>query len=185
MKRIFIAAMMFVMLTCTAAVAGQYGDVVYNKVNIHVDRARATKASYANYTETKDWGMIPINTKMTVGKWRSGFTLTVEKTGEVIHYEYNRRRMKMTVAVYLDKITSPEPVKLKLSKIDTKGVKNGTALPGMTKAGIMAALGYPATHRTPNLDVNKWVYWINRFRTRAVNFNDKGIVTSVQPEFKR
>ena len=40
----------------------------------------------------------------------------------------------------------------------------------------MMALGYPATHRTPSLDSNTWVYWTNRFTTFEVNFNDKGLV---------
>jgi hypothetical protein len=60
-----------------------------------------------------------------------------------------------------------------------KGIEEGKAYPGMTREGILTALGYPATHRTPSLDAGTWVYWTNRFGTLAVEFDAKGNVTKV------
>jgi outer membrane protein assembly factor BamE (lipoprotein component of BamABCDE complex) len=68
----------------------------------------------------------------------------------------------------------------KFSELDRKGIAEGKAYVGMTKPGVMTALGYPATHRTPSPDANTWVYWRNRFGTMTVQFDDRGIVTSVE-----
>ncbi|MBE0500938.1 MAG: hypothetical protein IBX47_05795, partial [Desulfuromonadales bacterium] len=82
---------------------------------------------------------------------------------------------------YIALITSPEPVSFaKLSKGDNKGRTEGKAFVGMSRNGVLAALGYPAVHRTPSLDSSTWVYWGNRFRTVAVHFNEKGEVESIQ-----
>jgi outer membrane protein assembly factor BamE (lipoprotein component of BamABCDE complex) len=47
---------------------------------------------------------------------------------------------------------------------------------GMTKNGVRAALGYPATHRTPSLENQTWIYWTNRFQNYYVRFDKNGKV---------
>ena len=85
--------------------------------------------------------------------------------------EYNEGRMQMSIDQYLKYIVSPSPVSLEaFSEIDRKGIADGKAYMGMSKDGVRIALGYPARHRTPSLDSSTWVYWRNRFGTRAINF---------------
>ena len=89
--------------------------------------------------------------------------------------------MQMTVEDYLGKITSASKVDLsQLSEKDQKGIKDGLASVGMTKEGVMMALGYPATHKTPSPDSNRWIYWQNRFGTIAVTFDNQGIVSEIK-----
>ena len=57
-----------------------------------------------------------------------------------------------------------------MPEIDQKGVQDGKAFIGMSKEGVRMALGYPAPHRTPSLDSSTWIYWRNRWKTRAVEF---------------
>lgn len=186
MKRILILTLFMVLFISHNAMAADYGDIVYNKVNIHVDKGGDTKGSYAVYTGAQNHAVIPVNSKLKIGKWmwRNGFTLVVMDTGEKVYYEYNKSRMKMDFTEYLDKITAPAPVALKLPKLDMESVKKGVAVPGMTKDGVFAALGYPPTHKTPSMDDAKWTYWINRFKTRTVEFDNNGIVTKVTPPFE-
>ena len=88
--------------------------------------------------------------------------------------------MGMSVDEYLDLISSPDPVSVGgLSALDRKGIDAGRALPGMTKRGVLAALGYPARHRTPSVESDRWIYWTNRFKTRAVEFDANGEVARV------
>ena len=76
---------------------------------------------------------------------------------------------------------SPTPISLNgLSQIDLQGIQEGKAHIGMTKEGIRIALGYPARHRTPSLEENTWIYWLNRFRTTAVDFDDTGKVITIR-----
>jgi len=153
---------------------------VYSKVNIHYQcNDRDCKASYANYTDPgAGHQILPVNTPVKVKKWgRKGFILVNAKNNSEIFFEFSESRMKMSEEKYLNKITSPSKVSLDtFSDADKKGIREGKLGFGMSKTGVMMALGYPATHRTPSLDSNTWIYWTNRFTTFEVNFNDKGLV---------
>ncbi|MHB8110292.1 MAG: hypothetical protein ACYDHW_09690 [Syntrophorhabdaceae bacterium] len=39
---------------------------------------------------------------------------------------------------------------------------------------------FPAPHKTPSLGSNTWIYWMNRFKTIAVYFDQQGKVESVR-----
>ena len=139
-------------------------------------------ASYANYVQP-DTGhfFVPVNTVVSIGKWRGGFTLTRQDNGQVIYFEYRSSNMGgMSVEDYLNLITGPQPLSLKgLSATDLKGIKEGRVLKGMTKKGVEIAWGYPAKHKTPSLDDNVWTYWRNRWVMKSVTFSN-GKVTQVQ-----
>jgi hypothetical protein len=156
---------------------------VFLKVNIHYQyNGDDSKASYANYTDPgAGHKVLHVNTPVKIEGWRrGGFKINDTEKNEVILFEYHRGRMEMTEEEYLRHITSPQKVSLKkLSEIDRKGIKDGRAYKGMTKEGVMKALGYPATHRTPSLEINTWTYWTNRFGTIAVDFDANGKVVSV------
>ena len=161
---------------------------VYLQNNIHgyTKAARGGKteyiASYANYVQP-DTGhfFVPLNTAVSVGKYRGGFTLTRLDNGQLIYFEYRSGNMGgMSIEEYLNLITGPQKAYLKgLSATDRKGIKEGRVLKGMTKKGVRMAWGYPARHKTPSLDDNVWTYWRNRWVMKTVTFSN-GKVTQVQ-----
>ncbi|HIE06990.1 MAG TPA: hypothetical protein EYP64_02980 [Desulfarculaceae bacterium] len=162
--------------------------VMYNKYNIHAqaDKKGLLKSSYANYTDPGAGHVIvPPNTKLTIKLWRRfmtrvGFYYELPN-GRRGAFEVQEKRVGMSLDDYEELILSPQPVSLKgFSAIDLKGIKKGKAYKGMTKKGVMTALGYPAAHETPSLDDNQWKYWRNRFRTVVVEFNSKGKVVNVR-----
>jgi hypothetical protein len=78
-------------------------------------------------------------------------------------------------------ITSPTPVSLdESSPTDLEGIKAGKALVGMTRKGVMAALGYPSPHQTPSLEGAVYTYWKNRFGKLIVEFNAEGKVINIR-----
>lgn len=169
-------------------VAALAGDVVYNKYNIHVyeytDRnGMLYKASYAGFIDppvSAQHFIIAPGEAFVVGKWRQGFSLTNKKDGKKIHYEFNRRNMKMTTEEYIQLITSGQRQKPQgLTKLDRKGVKAGKALVGMTRTGVLTALGYPAKHKTASLEAKYWTYWKDRWRKLGVEFGANGKVARV------
>ena len=124
--------------------------------------------------------VVPANFKVLIGNWRRGFTIRVLAQDILIHYELDQRRAGINTADYLSLITLSDSVKPNYSsQVDKQGGREGKALPGMTKEGVLAALGYPAPHRTSSLDEISWIYWTNRFKTIAVNFADKRLVREV------
>lgn len=169
------------------AVAQESG-VVYLKNNIHAQRhGRDAKASYANWTDPGEGHFImPVNTPVTIDVWKKpfvklGFTLTNQDTGEVVYFEYKAKNMNMSQEEYIKLITSETKVSLDgLSSTDRQGIKEGKAKKGMSKDGVRMALGYPAAHRTPSLKNNTWIYWLNRFKTMAVEFDDSGKVKNTR-----
>jgi outer membrane protein assembly factor BamE (lipoprotein component of BamABCDE complex) len=161
---------------------------VYLQNNIHYqarpDRSgtMVNRASYANYTDPGAGHKIaPVNTAVAIGKWRNGFTITRQDTGELIYFEYKARNMGMSIEQYLPIITGAQKVNLNsLGATDRKGIQEGQAKIGMTKKGVQIALGYPAAHRTPSLEDNVWTYWRTRWVMRTVTFDAKGKVVQVR-----
>ena len=153
---------------------------VYTRYNIHYClRSRDAIASYANWTECGG-NFLPYNSNVRVGSWRSGFSVTDVNTGMKILFEYHQGRMQMPLQDYIDLIMSPTPVSYEgLSDVDQQGIQAGRAMVGMSKEGVMSALGYPAKHQTPSLDSNTWIYWKDRFRTLRVQFDGNGKVVSI------
>lgn len=159
-------------------------ELRYTKYNIHGQSLDGVfiKASYANYTNPGDGHIIvPAGTKINISNvTRKSFAFTYDAGKKKVVFEFHAPRMGMKTGEYIELITSAEPTSQKnLSQFDRKGVKQGKASVGMTKEGVLAALGYPAVHRTPSLDASRWVYWANRFRTIAVNFDASGKVSSI------
>ncbi len=161
--------------------------IMYNKYNIHAqaDKKGLLKSSYANYTDPgAGHVIIPPNTKLKISPWKRffknyGFRYELPDGRRGV-FEVHEKRLGITVDDYEELILSPKPVSLKgFSAIDLKGIKKGKAYKGMTKKGVMTALGYPAAHETPSLEDNQWKYWRNRFRTFAVEFNRKGKVVNI------
>jgi len=179
------ALLLFGLLGCASMSSGPIEGYssVYLHTNIHgYTRGTESFASYANYVQP-DTGhfFVPVNTVVSIGKWRGGFTMTRQDNGQLVYFEYRSGNMGgMSVKEYLDLITGPQPISLKgLSATDLKGIKEGRVLKGMTKKGVEIAWGYPAKHRTPSLEDNVWTYWRNRWVTKAVTFSN-GKVASVQ-----
>jgi hypothetical protein len=193
-KRAFVrfsAALLMcgILLGCGGMKSALAGDLLYTRYNIHVqDQTRRNgehlyRASYANYTDPGSGHIvIPADSKIKIVKaTRKAFEFLVPAKGIKVLFEYNARRMGMSVNAYLQKITSSTPVSLEgFSKVDRRGITQGKALVGMSRKGVMTALGYPATHRTPSLDASTYIYWTNRFGTLAVEFGKDGKVEKVK-----
>lgn len=173
--------------------ASAEAETRYLKNNIHYqgrpDRGgrMAYNASYANYVDPgAGHEILPVNSEVEISvssrRFRGRSLVIIDsKSGRTIHFEYNERNMRLPMLEYIDLISSTQKTSLSnLSAKDRKGVKDGRAYIGMTKNGVRMALGYPAKHRTPSLDNYEWVYWIDRFRTQLIRFNNKGIVTEIR-----
>jgi hypothetical protein len=68
----------------------------------------------------------------------------------------------------------------KLGKIDREGIKSGQPKVGMTRDGVLFAMGRPPFHANPDLTSNEWRYWRNRFSQMVVRFGDDGKVAEIR-----
>ena len=66
-----------------------------------------------------------------------------------------------------------------LSDIDQAGIKAGRATKSMSRRGVIIAMGYPPPHVTPNLEMDQWMYWMNRFNRNALVFDEDGTLETI------
>ena len=149
--------------------------VVYTLVNLHPDETRKRLYS-VNYQQA---GLLPRCTRVKIESVSSNEMkfLAVDGGREYAYIFHNS--MRDSVPKHLDKYfgTSCDKSKVqKMSKIDQEGIKTGQATEGMTKQGVILAIGYPPEHVTPTTEGNAWRYWKNRFGTMVVHFADGKVV---------
>jgi len=158
-------------------------NTLYTRYNLHyITQKGKNIGSYANFTNYPGHGFLPFNTQVEVKSWSRGYKITAVDSGEEILWDFKSKNMdNMRGTDYIDLIMSPEPVNyMGLTAEDQQGIQQGKAMQGMTKQGVMIALGYPAKHRTPSLEDNTWAYWNGRFgEPKLVRFDGSGKVVSI------
>lgn len=169
----------------TAKPASPSKNVRYSRYNLHYyAQGQTCRASYTNWTDCPGHAFLPYNTafKMGLSGRRNTFELISVDTGLAILFEFSSPNMGgMSPREYFNMITSPTPVSYpNLSEVDQEGASAGRAMLGMSKEGVMIALGYPAKSMTPSTDLNTWTYSRNRFRQLTVTFSNDGKVESLR-----
>ncbi len=160
---------------------------VYLQYNVHVqDLGRGARHSYrASYLNNIDPGkghlILPVNTEVLFLRWRGGFAFRMVGERDNILYTFDRRRVGLSAREYQKIIAGPKPRNLDgFSPIDMKGIQEGKAYLGMTKEGVMVALGYPSPHKTKAPDADTFVYWKDGRQTLTVEFNADGKVANIK-----
>ena len=64
--------------------------------------------------------------------------------------------------------------------LEQEGIRTGQPKVGMTREGVLFAMGRPPFHANADLKMPSWRYWKNRFSQMAVNFGEDGQVSSIQ-----
>jgi hypothetical protein len=170
------------MIGCAAtARQSKSGEIYYLKYNFHYTSEKGkAKGSIANYTRLRDHEILPYGTAVKIKSSGETFKLIDEQSGIKIDVLAKKKYLAgMNISDYLDLILSTSPVRYSgLSEIDQKGISAGRPYKGMTKKGVMIALGYPCPSATSSPDLNVWFYWTNRFAKYPVNFKDGVVVSS-------
>ncbi|WP_455210737.1 hypothetical protein [Kaarinaea lacus] len=155
---------------------GQPG--VYTLTNLHPDENRA-KLFSVNFQQA---GLIPLCTEVEILEVRrKRIDFKVKDSGreyKYLHHKTAGEDVKTNAVRYFGKECNKDKV-AKLSAKDQEGIAQGKALVGMSKQGVIYAIGYPPLGATPSTDASTWKYWFNRFNTFAVIFSADGIVTQV------
>jgi hypothetical protein len=153
-------------------------DVV-TRTNLHPDEARA-RLFTTNYQQD---GLIPVCASVTLLERNAELLrFRVEASGKTYEYYYHKAAGE-PFPEHLARVFGTECPRAELDalpEIDQRGLSLGKPLVGMSKQGVLFALGYPPRHVTPSLDALRWIYWLNRFDRIAVIFDDGGHVVSVQ-----
>ena len=144
------------------------GSERYTLVNLHPDKSRLYDVNY------QERGFIPLCTQVRIDEQdKKVVRFTVLSTGQ--RYEYVHHHVIPDFQANVDRVfgySCEQGHANTLSPLDQQGIREGRALPGMTKKGVLLAIGYPPEHATPDLASNDWKYWTGKFSTMVVEFQD-------------
>jgi hypothetical protein len=182
MKKVLLLPVLLAALAASPLYAQEIkkGDKLQTLSNLHPDMAK--RLLYAtNYQQA---GLIPVCTDVTVTKINKG-EMEFDFQGVVYSFEYDKHQKGAGVS-FPDVVKAyfgPACDKAKmnaLSAADKEGIRSGQPKVGMTKAGILFAMGRPPFHANPNLDATYWLYWKNKFGKTGLEFDDKGKLTGIR-----
>lgn len=151
------------------------GRVWYTLTNLHPDPAGQLLYSI-NYQRS---GFIPICTRVHITESTDrGIAFVAHGVTYAYWFrdEYLIEGREAHLRRYFGETCDPGDAS---SPEDRAGIAAGTVSVGMTKAGVIKAIGYPPPHATPDLEAQQWRYWRSRFDTFLVRFED-GRVTWVR-----
>lgn len=182
MKKALLIPALFAVMAAPALLAQDIknGDKLQTLSNLHPDMAKRLLYT-TNYQQA---GLIPVCSDITV-TGINGKRMKFDYQGVEYAMEYEKYTKNAGVSFQeaLKHYFGPKCDKAKINSLgaaDKDGIKSGLPKIGMTKAGIQFAMGRPPAHATPNLDMNYWLYWQNRFGKRGIEFDDKGKVTGIR-----
>lgn len=153
-------------------------DQLYTAVNLHPDVRRHRLFS----TNFQNESLIPRCTPVevvTVSARKMVFRIPGDQ--QAYQYIFNRRHMRESIEEHLNMILEPtcDPtLPSRLGPVDAQGISMGTVIPGMSRRGVILALGYPPSH-VNDLNAESWRYWRSRRATFTVHFNGD-IVSAIE-----
>jgi len=151
----------------------------YSLVNLHPDNVRS-KLYAVNYQQA---GLIPVCSEVEyLGLDRKAFRFRVLTTNREYVYVYHKAAAE-PFADHLRRFFGPACPSNEiesLSALDRQGVREGRAAVGMTRRGVILAMGHPPRHVNPDPNAPTLMYWKNRFNRVQVEFGPDGLVTNIR-----
>lgn len=129
--------------------------------------------------------VICVNTKVIIqnyshsGKIKFVVIDSIDKNQIDVAYKIvnNFQYSKKDLQAIFESTFSEKPIDIgKFENDIINGVRYNKVVKGMTKDDVIKALGYPPAHKTQSLDLNCWRYWLSRYNTYMIYF-ENGIVT--------
>lgn len=156
MRRSALAALGIVLLVggCGGALMAVNPQVTYfTATNL---RARGTVIVSTNRWDFVDVlpACSPVNVEF-VGSREIRFVANGQRYRYRIHRTSGQNGVGHFEQLFLNQPCDPNA----LAPADASGVQAAQPQLGMTRQGVVMALGYPADHRTPDLNASPWTYW--------------------------
>lgn len=163
----------------SAGVDLEEAETVYTLTNLHPDEERA-RLYAVNFLQP---GLIPRCTEVRITRLRrnrmSFIVLERDKEYDYRNHDAAAEPFNDHLLRFFGSECDPADVG-QLSDVDQEGIRQGSAQEGMTRQGVIYAIGYPPRHVNPSLERGDWTYWESRFDRIIVEFDENGIVTGMR-----
>jgi len=153
------------------------GQVRYTCCNIRYEKPEISDVNY------QQGAILPYGTRVQIIEVRKNQVKFLPVGHPEMTLSYKHGRKVYPFEQYLDRIFLADPPKLASTTATVKGkkvtsapkfakqIEQGFVEPGMTRAEVLMAIGYPPAHRTPSLEQPIWTYWRNRWDVFMVYFD--------------
>lgn len=153
------------------------GQYRYTCCNIRYEKPEITDVNY------QQGAIIPYGTRVQIIEVKKNAVRFQPVGHPEMTLVYRHGRKIYPFEQYLDRIflvAEPKgPVAVSTSKKKApppaakfaRQIEQGLVEPGMSKADVLLALGYPPAHRTASLESPIWTYWRNRWEVFMVYFD--------------
>ena len=153
--------------------------------NLHADNTWH-KVSTANFQLRG--GLLSWGTPVKITKITSRYLIFIDlETKTAYRYVFHGRTIKAKKLkfhfshVFVKDLAALKARYAGLSEVDKDGIFEGVAKIGMSKTGVLMALGYPPEYVTPTpMKSREWLYWQNRLLKIYITFNRQGRVALIK-----
>lgn len=135
-------------------------------------------------TNYKMGPMIPVNSEVLLeSAGRNAITFRFE--GEQVTLRNVSDRTLTNMEQLFRRYFGTEPVDLSsFTPFEQEQISKGTWAPGMSKAAVLVARGYPPADETPQLEADRWTFWKFQAgyvsKTETVHF-EAGKIVAIEP----
>lgn len=135
--------------------------------------------SDSNYAEGGK-RVIPAGTPVRVdGYGRHRVRVEIDGARQAIGNDYSRDLDNASFARRYVVAEDPKPAIASWPPKVREAVQRSKVTPGMTRAQVLASLGYPISSENPDLDADLWRYWLDSFSEFQLHFDAKGRVSGI------
>jgi hypothetical protein len=161
------------------------GKTYYTKSNIWYEHPNNILST--NYHRGD---ILPIGTKVKIHAIKGErIQFTPEGSAQLFTIINDKKTSAISTDELFNRYFSLDAVQLgvgdyyQVNEADRENIKKGVITVGMSKKAVLAAYGYPPTHKTPLLTSDIWYYWYARLHKVNVYFKDDKVfkIEKIEP----
>lgn len=174
-------------LTSDELLIGGDGTPVFTAYNIWYEPGKETQLWCINYktgnfipagTEVKNVALSRAVAGRKAGAELLALSFELAETGEKFWVNITKKfHPGKTIRDYANLMFTQknfEQLTQGFSENELDAIHNGVLKVGMSKPAVIVSYGIPPEHRTPDLESDTWMYWMNRFRSKTIYFDANG-----------
>lgn len=142
------------------------GQTYYTQYSLKYEKGRHRTTNY------RKGMLLPVNSEVTLTEIdRKRVFVTIGSSGQELIIENVPKHTNTDSYQAFDRIFATNKVDLSgFTAAERSNIMSGAVAKGMRKKAVLVAIGFPPEIETPNIDMNQWKYWGNRWNTFIVHF---------------
>lgn len=144
------------------------GQTYYTQYSLKYEKGRHRTTNY------RKGMLLPVNSEVTLTEIdRKRVYVTIGSSGQELIIENVPKHTNTDSYQAFNRIFAENKVNLSgFTAAERNNIMSGSVAKGMRKKAVLIAIGPPPEIETPNLEMNQWKYWANRWNTYILHFEE-------------